>query len=117
MQRLLGIAPTDQEGIIGIAMQRGPERSRISPAVPDLIQEVQVDVAIQRRNGRSLRDPFRCWRDLILIEDPRLQTVLDEPHHTAIPHTLPNKPEQLAVRHGQKVALEINFHHSPGPSR
>ena len=117
VQRLLGIAPADQDGIIGIAMQRGSERGRIPPAVPDLIQEVQVDVAIQRRNGRPLRDPFRCWRDLALIEDPRLQAVFDEPQHTPIPHTLPDKPEQLAVRNGRKVALEINFHHRPGPSR
>ena len=38
----------DQDGIIGIAMQRGPERLGIPPPMPDLIQQVQVDVAIQR---------------------------------------------------------------------
>ena len=117
VQRLLGLAPTDQDGSIGIAMQRGPERGRRPPAVPDLSQEVQVDMAIQRCQGCPLRDPFRCWRDLALLPAPRLQAVVDEPPQPPIPHPLPDKPEQLAVRNGQQVALAIAFHHSPGPSR
>src|SRR5215470_9064289 len=47
----LGSAPSTYENrIIGIPMQRGSQFLRITPLVPHLVQQVQVDVAVERRN-------------------------------------------------------------------
>src|SRR4030095_10141777 len=48
LERMLCTLATDQDGIIGIAMQRGAQLLRVAPLMPYLVQQVQVDVAIQR---------------------------------------------------------------------
>ena len=75
--RRLGIAPTDQDGIIGLALPRGPERGRIPPAVPELIEQVEVDVAIQRRDGRAWGHPNRRRCYLSLLPDADSERLLN----------------------------------------
>jgi len=40
----------EENRVIGIAVQRGPQFLRVTPLVPHLIQHVKVDVAVERRN-------------------------------------------------------------------
>ena len=48
LERLRCTGATDQDGIIGIAMPRGPHLLRVAPLMPHLVQQVQGDVALQR---------------------------------------------------------------------
>src|SRR5438445_4675906 len=97
-------------------MQRGPQFLRVPAPMPYLIQQVEVDIAVERRDRRSLRDSYRRWLHLPLIGDPHGQALLDQPQHAPIHHALFDEDHQLIVRNGRKIAAEINLHHAPRPS-
>jgi len=48
LERLLRACTPDQDGLLGRAMQRGTPFLRRAPRMPDVIQQVQGDVALQR---------------------------------------------------------------------
>src|SRR5215470_9181279 len=59
LKSLRCIFATDQNPIVRIAMQRGPQFLWVAPPMPYLVQQVEVDIAVERRNRRSLRNSHR----------------------------------------------------------
>src|SRR5258708_40089590 len=84
--------------------------------MPDLIQQVEVDIAVERRDWGSLRNSHRRRLHLPLISDLHGQALLDQPQHAPIHHTLFDEDYQLVVGNGRKIAAEINLHYAPRSS-
>ena len=72
----VGIPAADQNRIIGVAMQRRPQLRRIPSAMPHLVEQVQVNVTVQRRDGRPLRDPLPLLVAPALVQTPTFRLCL-----------------------------------------
>src|SRR5665213_3184691 len=67
LKRLFGALAAYQDRVIGIAVQRSSQFLRVTALMPHLIQQVEIDIAVQRRNRRPLRDAYRRRLHLSLI--------------------------------------------------
>src|SRR5512144_2273016 len=82
--------------------------------MPDLIEQIQVDIAIERGDGRSLRNAFPCWLHLSLVGHPDGETLLDESQQAPIDDPLTDERQELVMRNRREIAAKINFYHAPG---
>ena len=64
--------------VIGVAVQRGTKLRRVAATVPQLIEQVQVNVTVQRRDRRALRHPDGRCHNLSLVLDPDFERLLDQ---------------------------------------
>src|SRR6516225_9194544 len=89
------------------SVQRCPQLRRVASPMPQLIEQVQGDVAIQRRDGRALRHPDLRWHDLPVLVHSDLQRLLDQLQETAISNPLGDQRHELTVRDAGEVRLEV----------
>src|SRR5262249_55929848 len=74
----LRASATYQDGIIGVAVEGGTKLRRIVATMPQLIQQVQVNVAVQRRNRGALWHPNLRWYHLPLDVHPDRERLLNQ---------------------------------------
>jgi hypothetical protein len=67
LKSLRCIFATNQNPIIRIAMERGSQFLRVASPMPYLIQQVEVDIAVKRRDRRPLRNSHRRRLHLPLV--------------------------------------------------
>src|SRR2546426_197349 len=103
-------APAQHDKVIGIAHHLAPLLSH------SLIQGVEIEVRQQRADHRSLWGP--CFRRPALgrLHDLLGQIRLQQLYHSAVRYFLPHPLQQLVVRNGIEVALQVRIH-DPGVSR
>src|SRR5499426_3134412 len=111
----LGASAAYQDGIISVAVQRGTKLRWVAATMPQLIEQVQVDIAIQRGDWGALRHSDLRWHDLSLLAHPDLQRLFDQPQETAIGNPLGDQRHKLAVRDAGEVRLEVDLYDTPGP--
>src|SRR5262249_12883370 len=83
--------------------------------MPQVIQQVQVNVAVQRGNRGALRYPDLRWSYLTFVVHPDRQRLLDQLQQTPISNPLGDQYHQLPVRDTGEVRPEINLHDTPSP--
>ena len=76
-----------------------------------MVQRIQINVAQQRTEHRSLRRPGLGFPFLQAVQNAGLQKGLDQPEHPPVRDAFPQPGHQPVVRDRVEVALQVGIHH------
>jgi hypothetical protein len=114
-QGRLRASAAHQDGVIGVAVQCGPQLRRVASPVPQVIEQVSGDITVPRRARGALRPPDGRCPYVPPVFAPNLARWLEQLQHTPIRNALRDHLSELPGRDAGAVGLAVDLHHAPGP--